>query len=182
MQKKTNLFNNLNPFFCSNLSLVFIGIIFLQSCTKKSVSLCHDLKFVNLYVEFFLEEQLIKGRSDLDFISDCDEPISIDLDSSLKVDSVKYNKKKIDYKFLDNKIQIKKPDFKPNNFSISVYYNGFPQKAINAPWDGGVVWSEDSYGNHWAGVACQMNGSSLWWPSINDHNDEPGSNKIYGIK
>ena len=163
----------MNPSFCSNLFLIFIGIIFLQSCTRKSVSQCHDLKFVNLYVEFFLEEQLIKGRSDLDFISDCDELISIDLDSSLKVDSVKYNKKKIDYKFHDNKIQIKKPDFKANNFSISVYYHGFPQKAINAPWDGGVVWSEDSYGNHWAGVACQMNGSSLWWPSINDHNDEP---------
>ena len=69
---------------------------------------------------FFLEEQLIKGRSDLDFISDCDELISIDLDSSLKVDSVKYNKK-IDYKFHDNKIQIKKPDFKANNFSISLF-------------------------------------------------------------
>ena len=163
----------MNPSFCSNFFLIFIGIIFLQSCTRKSVSQCHDLKFVNLYVEFFLEEQLIKGRSDLDFISDCDELISIDLDSSLKVDSLKYNKKKIDYKFHDNKIQIKKPDFKANNFSISVYYHGFPQKAINAPWDGGVVWSEDSYGNHWAGVACQMNGSSLWWPSINDHNDEP---------
>ena len=94
MQKKTNLFNNLNPSFCSNLFLIFIGIIFLQSCTRKSVGQCHDLKFVNLYVEFFLEEQLIKGRSDLDFISDCDELISIDLDSSLKVDSVKYNKKK----------------------------------------------------------------------------------------
>ena len=164
----------MNSNLYSNLSaLIFIIIIFLQSCTNKSISQCHDLKFVNLYVDFFLEEQLINGRSNLDFISDCDEPIIVDLDNSFKVDSVTYNSEKINYKLLDNKIQIKKPDFKSNTFSISIHYHGYPKKAINAPWDGGVVWSEDSYGSHWAGVACQMNGSSLWWPSINDHNDEP---------
>jgi len=61
---------------------------------------------------------------------------------------------------------------------ITVFYEGQPQKAARPPWDGGFVWKKDKDGNPWIGVACELDGASLWWP-VKDHlSDEPDSLQI----
>jgi aminopeptidase N len=57
--------------------------------------------------------------------------------------------------------------------SITVYYHGTPKAAKRAPWDGGLVWKTDDYGNPWVTTACQGLGASVWWPCKDHQSDEP---------
>ncbi|HRO44078.1 MAG TPA: hypothetical protein PL009_14680, partial [Flavipsychrobacter sp.] len=56
---------------------------------------------------------------------------------------------------------------------ISIVYSGKPRVAKSAPWDGGLIWMEDSTGNPWIAVACQGLGASSWWPCKDYQGDEP---------
>lgn len=58
---------------------------------------------------------------------------------------------------------------------IQVHYSGHPHVAENAPWQGGFVWQNDSENLPWIGVACEGEGSSLWFPSKDYPADEPDS-------
>lgn len=60
--------------------------------------------------------------------------------------------------------------FVPN---MTVYYHGKPRIARNPPWDGGLVWKKDNWGNPWVTVACQGLGASVWYPCKDYQGDEP---------
>jgi len=61
---------------------------------------------------------------------------------------------------------------------ITAFYHGKPQIANRPPWEGGFVWEKDKNGKPLIGVACEVNGASLWWP-VKDHlSDEPDSMKM----
>lgn len=62
--------------------------------------------------------------------------------------------------------------FIPN---LTIYYHGKPQAAKLPPWDGGVVWKKDKWGNPFIGVACQGTGASIWYPCKDYQGDEPDS-------
>jgi aminopeptidase N len=61
---------------------------------------------------------------------------------------------------------------------LKLMYHGVPKPALNAPWDGGVVWKKDEKGNPWINVACQGLGASVWWPCKDHQSDEPDSTLI----
>ncbi|MBX9782440.1 MAG: M1 family metallopeptidase [Chitinophagaceae bacterium] len=61
---------------------------------------------------------------------------------------------------------------------LKLVYHGVPKPALNAPWDGGIVWKKDEKGNPWINVACQGLGASVWWPCKDHQGDEPDSAKI----
>lgn len=61
------------------------------------------------------------------------------------------------------------------NFWIEIRYEGQPQVALNPPWDGGFVWSQDENGRAWIGVACEGSGASLWYPAKDHPADEADS-------
>jgi aminopeptidase N len=61
---------------------------------------------------------------------------------------------------------------------LKLEYKGVPKPALNAPWDGGVVWKKDEKGNPWINVACQGLGASVWWPCKDHLSDEPDSTLI----
>lgn len=61
---------------------------------------------------------------------------------------------------------------------LKLVYHGVPRPALNAPWDGGVVWKKDENGNPWINVACQGLGASVWWPCKDHQSDEPDSTLI----
>lgn len=60
--------------------------------------------------------------------------------------------------------------FQPN---LTVYFHGKPQVAKRPPWDGGMVWTEDSLQNPFVSVACQGTGASIWFPNKDYQGDEP---------
>ena len=61
---------------------------------------------------------------------------------------------------------------------LKVHYEGHPQKAKNAPWDGGVSWKKDPNGNHFIATSCQGIGASIWWPNKDHMYDEVDSMHI----
>ncbi len=56
---------------------------------------------------------------------------------------------------------------------LKITYAGTPQKAINPPWDGGLIWTTDKYNRPWISVACQGLGASVWYPCKDHQSDEP---------
>lgn len=66
-------------------------------------------------------------------------------------------------------------------YSIILYYHGKPREAVNPPWDGGFIWTKDSFGNSWISVACQGLGASSWWPCKDFQGDEPDSGMRFSI-
>ncbi len=61
---------------------------------------------------------------------------------------------------------------------FKVYYSGKPTIAVNAPWDGGFIYSKDAAGKPWLTVACQGFGASSWWPNKDHQSDEVDSMQI----
>lgn len=60
-------------------------------------------------------------------------------------------------------------------FALKIAFRGRPREALQAPWDGGVVYGRDTMGKHWWGVACQGIGASVWFPCKDIPMDEPDS-------
>ena len=61
---------------------------------------------------------------------------------------------------------------------LKVHYEGHPQEAKNAPWDGGISWKKDPNGNHFIATSCQGIGASIWWPNKDHMYDEVDSMHI----
>ncbi|WP_338242075.1 M1 family metallopeptidase [Aurantiacibacter hainanensis] len=51
---------------------------------------------------------------------------------------------------------------------VQIGWDGAPHEALNAPWEGGFVWSETEDGQPWIATALQGEGCDLFWPCI-DH-------------
>ncbi len=51
---------------------------------------------------------------------------------------------------------------------VRIDYAGIPHEAINAPWEGGFVWSQTDAGEPWIATAVQGEGCDLIWPCV-DH-------------
>ncbi len=54
---------------------------------------------------------------------------------------------------------------------VQIAWDGSPHEAINAPWEGGIVWSETDDGQPWIATAVQGEGCDLFWPCI-DHSSQ----------
>ncbi|MCB2067855.1 MAG: M1 family metallopeptidase [Erythrobacter sp.] len=52
--------------------------------------------------------------------------------------------------------------------TVRIAYSGRPHEARNAPWDGGIVWSQTDTGQPWIATAVQGEGCDMFWPCI-DH-------------
>jgi len=63
-------------------------------------------------------------------------------------------------------------------FTVHVQYGGQPVIAKKAPWQGGLVWKKDKDKNDWAGVACESEGASIWFPCKDHTADEPDSARM----
>ncbi len=72
-------------------------------------------------------------------------------------------------------VPLKEPLKKDSIEVLRIYYEGQPPVARRPPWEGGFVWSTDSAGAPWVGVACQEEGAKIWWPSKDHPSDEPDS-------
>ena len=108
------------------------------------------------------------------------QKIQIDLFESLKIHSIEFEEKILEFERIHNAVFVNFPRIINVNEKINfkVMYSGKPRAAVNPPWDGGFSWEKDKNGNSWIGVSCQGLGASSWWPCKDHQSDEPDSMNI----
>lgn len=123
------------------------------------------------------EKKWIFGSNTITFkVVEDTNTIQLDLFENLIIDGITSNEfgkihttRKLDAVYLHFERELKKDSIHTIRFS----YYGNPVEAKNAPWDGGFVWSKDSNGKPFVGVAVQGTGASLWYPCKDSQSDEP---------
>ncbi len=135
-----------------------------------------DVLRYDLNIRVDPDQKSIVGYNDITFkATDPTQKIQIDLFENMNVDSIVLNGKKLQYRrefdavFIDAGAVLNKN----TQHILRFYYSGKPIVARRAPWDGGFVFSHDTTGKPWIGVAVQGVGASLWYPVKDTQTDEP---------
>ncbi|MDR2204795.1 MAG: M1 family metallopeptidase [Flavobacteriaceae bacterium] len=136
-----------------------------------------DVKKYEISVEPNFDNQSVSGTNKIFFeiTKDIKNPVfQIDLQSPMQFELGTKNKnwsaeRKGDFIFITSKKSYKKGE--KGIFEFKFFGN--PKIAKHAPWDGGWVFTKDKNGNHWASVAQEGNGVSLWLPTKDIWSDEP---------
>lgn len=136
----------------------------------------YDVLKYHLQIKVDPEQRSVSGFNTITFEAEEELPVmQIDLFENMKVDSIIYNNKVLQYTRRHHAVFVNmdKPIKKGERDSVRFYYSGKPLIAKNAPWDGGFVFEKDQEGNHWIAVAVQGTGASLWFPNKDHQSDEP---------
>jgi aminopeptidase N len=139
---------------------------------------CYDVTYYHLDINVDPEEKFIKGYTEIHFNAlESFQVFQIDLFENMNISQIIYKEKELDFTREFNAVFV---DFKDTielntQAFITVFYDGYPREAINAPWDGGFSWKKDKNGKDWIGVSCQGLGASSWWPNKDHQSDEPDS-------
>lgn len=142
---------------------------------------CFDVHHYELNIEvdpskkFISGKVLIHSKATVDF-----DTLQLDLYRNMKILSIESNHRPLDYKRDEGAVFITMPARirQSETFEITVFYEGNPGIAKRPPWRGGFVWETDEDGNPWIGVACESEGSSMWFPCKDMMNDEADSTDI----
>lgn len=147
-----------------------------------------NVKQYDLSITIDIANQSISGTNEIVFdIAKAGKNrfMQIDLQKPMEIDKIEYarNKNKnepISFKREGNVYWV---DFGNRNFektttsenrqSIIIHFKGKPRVALNAPWDGGWIWTKDEKGRPWITAACQGLGASVWYPCKDHQSDEP---------
>ena len=136
----------------------------------------YDVKRYDLDITINPEQKSINGFNEITFdVVSPIQKIQIDLFENMKVDSIVWNAKKLNYKRDNDAVFVDFPEklASKSNHKLRFYYSGNPRIARNAPWDGGFVFKKDSNGKDFIAVAVQGTGASLWYPVKDSQSDEP---------
>lgn len=136
----------------------------------------YDVQRYDLNIKINPTDRSIVGYNEITFkLVTHTNKIQVDLFENMKVDSILFQHKKLEYKRDNDAVFIAFPErlLKGDTEKIRFYYSGNPVVAKNAPWDGGFVFSKDSKGKDWIAVAVQGTGASLWYPVKDSQTDEP---------
>lgn len=136
----------------------------------------YDVLSYGLDIKLNPDKRYIEGYNEIKFkVIEPTSTIQIDLFKNMAVDSIVYNNKNLKYNREENAVFVTFQDVlkKDHTESLKFYYSGYPKVAKNAPWDGGFVFSKDTNGKHFIGVAVQGTGASLWYPNKDHQSDEP---------
>jgi len=145
---------------------------------------CFDVKLYDIYIKVEPKLKFISGKNKITFLTTTDfQKLQLDFFLQMKIDSIVFENKSIAYKRDSNAVFV---DFgkklaKNKIENLTVYFRGNPRIAKNAPWDGGFVWSKDSSGNDWVGLACEGLGASCWLPCKDHLSDEADSMNMHLI-
>jgi aminopeptidase N len=137
---------------------------------------CFDVQRYDLNIKVDIDQKTIVGYNDIAFkVVESTNRIQLDLFENMKVDSLVFEKKRLNYVRDEIAVFVALPYVlsKGAAATIRFYYSGQPIIAKNAPWDGGFVYSSDSNGKPFVGVAVQGTGASLWYPVKDSQSDEP---------
>jgi aminopeptidase N len=137
---------------------------------------CFDVQRYDLNITLDPDKRYISGYNDITFkVVENTGRIQLDLFDNMTIDKIVYNNKELKYKRDNDAVFVNFPTElkKGKEEKLRFYYSGNPVVAKNAPWDGGFVFSKDSNGKPWIGVAVQGTGASLWYPVKDHQTDEP---------
>ncbi|MEP2937259.1 MAG: M1 family metallopeptidase [Gilvibacter sp.] len=135
-----------------------------------------DVTHYDLDVQVDIDSKFFRGTNTIEYnVLVPAQVMQIDLQAPMSLDKAVQNGQElaISAKGMFHYIQLQKDQVKGNTEEITLYFSGNPKEAINAPWDGGVVWSQDSNGKPFIATANQSIGSSIWWPCKDHPYDEP---------
>jgi len=139
---------------------------------------CYDINYYHLDVRFDIDHKSISGSNEFKFTATQDfKKLQFDLYANLRVERVIYKGKDLPFKREFNAVFVTFPKTiaKGSRDEFTVFYSGNPTIAKNAPWDGGVVFTNDSTGKPWVATACEGAGASIWWPNKDHLSDEVDS-------
>lgn len=142
---------------------------------------CYDINYYHLDVKVNIDQRAISGSNQFKFTATEDfTKLQFDLFANLNVDKVVYKGKNLPYTRDVNAVFVTFPQkiAKGSKDEFTVYYSGKPTVAVNAPWDGGLVFKKDSLGKPWVATACEGIGASIWWPNKDHLSDEVDSMMI----
>ncbi|MFM2376832.1 MAG: hypothetical protein RLZZ165_1929 [Bacteroidota bacterium] len=142
---------------------------------------CYDVTFYDLNIKVDPATRQIAGSNRIQFSALQDfKTLQIDLFENMSLEGVMYQGAPLRTHRDANAIFVHFPGLVKAGTSGTIVadYSGAPTVATNPPWEGGFVWSRDSHGKPWVGVACEGIGASLWWPCKDYLGDEPDSMRI----
>lgn len=137
-----------------------------------------DVTYYHLDVSVDPATKSIKGKNTVQYkVLEPYKVLQIDLQAPLKITKVVQNGQILNINHDGNAhfINLKSDQKKGSIQSLDVYYEGQPQEAKRAPWDGGFSWSKDADGNDFVATSCQGLGASVWWPNKDHMYDEVDS-------
>ena len=137
-----------------------------------------DLTYYHLDIAVDLDNKFIKGSNTIEYkVLEPNKKLQVDLQSPLKITKVEQNGKELTFSSEGSAhfINLIDKQRKGKINSVKVYYEGNPKEAVRAPWDGGLSWTRDSNGKHFAATSCQGIGASIWWPNKDHMYDEVDS-------
>jgi len=137
-----------------------------------------DLTYYHLDIAVDLDNKFIKGSNTIEYkVLEPNKKLQVDLQLPLRITKVEQNGKELSFSSEGSAhfINLIDKQRKGKINSVKVYYEGNPKEAVRAPWDGGLSWTRDSNGKHFAATSCQGIGASIWWPNKDHMYDEVDS-------
>lgn len=139
---------------------------------------CYDLNYYHLDVRLDVAQRYLSGTNLFRFTATQDfTRLQFDLFANLKVERVRYQNRELPFVREANAVFVTFPKTigKGTRDEFTVQYSGHPTVAKKAPWDGGLVFTQDAAGQPWTSSACQGVGASIWWPCKDQQADEVDS-------
>ncbi len=148
-----------------------------------------DVLKYNLHITVDIHNKSIAGSNEIIYKETAAvKAMQIDLQKPMVIDSIINATGKALQIENDNNVWLVKMEnedtsaaYVPATRKIKIYYHGVPKEAVKAPWDGGVVWSNDTKGNPFVATACEGLGASVWWPCKDHLSDEPDEGMTISI-
>ncbi|MCX7547291.1 M1 family metallopeptidase [Xanthomarina sp. F1114] len=137
-----------------------------------------DLTYYHLDIKINPEKKSISGKNTIQYtVLKPYSVMQVDLQAPLKITKVTQNGKDLEVKHDGNAhfITLLEEQKTGSVQSVDVYYEGIPQEAQRAPWDGGFTWAEDKNQIPFIATSCQGLGASVWWPNKDHMYDEVDS-------
>ena len=135
-----------------------------------------DLQHYTIEVGVFAQTKSLSGTNTITYtVLSPNSTMQIDLQKPMQIDLVTQNGEKIEFQSIGSAhfISLKQVQEIGVENKLTIHFSGAPREALNAPWDGGLVWSKDNNGIDFIASANQGIGASVWWP-VKDHpQDEP---------
>ena len=143
-----------------------------------------DVLYYNIEIEPDYNKKTIKGKVAMSFKAlDSGKIMQIDLQSPMNITSATLGNLPVTFTKDGNVfyMQLEKTLPVGSTDTLFMIFEGKVRQAIQPPWDGGWIFSQDKLGRPWMSVACQGLGASVWYPCKDHQSDEPDYGAMISI-